>query len=108
MYSTIGPTISANTGIRVVDAGSKYKNQKYILLIKCITIGYGLDRPPPLSLSNKKVLNSCIVLSAVPQLSMHSVREVMSVVDLAYGVDLFRTFFEKFRTVDENLSKEIK
>eukprot|EP00529_Nitzschia_sp_RCC80_P018845 CAMPEP_0113473382 /NCGR_PEP_ID=MMETSP0014_2-20120614/18016_1 /TAXON_ID=2857 /ORGANISM="Nitzschia sp." /LENGTH=500 /DNA_ID=CAMNT_0000366149 /DNA_START=519 /DNA_END=2021 /DNA_ORIENTATION=- /assembly_acc=CAM_ASM_000159 len=63
--STIGPTISASTGIRVVDAG-------------------------------------------MPQLSMHSVREVMSVVDLTYGVDIFRTFFEKFRTVDESLCKEIK
>lgn len=47
--STIGPTISANTGIRTVDAG-------------------------------------------MPQLSMHSCREVMGIVDLTNGFELLRLF----------------
>ena len=63
--STIGPTISAATGIRTVDAG-------------------------------------------MPQLSMHSCREVMGIADLSYGVDMFRAFYNHFRAVDDNLSKEIK
>ena len=58
--STIGPIISAKTGIRTVDAG-------------------------------------------MPQLSMHSCREVMGVQDLSNGFDLFKAFFEHFRSVDNNL-----
>lgn len=61
--STIGPTISALTGIRVVDAG-------------------------------------------MPQLSMHSIREVMGVQDLEYGVKLFRGFFEHFEQVDQALERD--
>lgn len=53
--STIGPIISARTGIRTVDAG-------------------------------------------MPQLSMHSCREVMGIVDLTNGYDLFTAFFEHFRS----------
>eukprot|EP00980_Cylindrotheca_fusiformis_P008151 scaffold1727_cov133-Cylindrotheca_fusiformis.AAC.54 len=63
--STIGPTISANTGIRVVDAG-------------------------------------------MPQLSMHSCREMMGIADLASGVELFNSFFHNFRSLDDGLSKEIE
>ena len=63
--STIGPTISSLTGIRVVDAG-------------------------------------------MPQLSMHSVREVMGIADLQNGIDLFLSFFNNFRTLDDNMSKEIE
>jgi len=62
--STIGPTISANTGIRTVDAG-------------------------------------------MPQLSMHSCREVMGIVDLTHGVNIFKAFYNHFRELDDNLSKEI-
>lgn len=58
--STIGPTISAKTGIRTVDAG-------------------------------------------MPQLSMHSCREVMGVKDLMNGYDLFTAFFKYFRQIDDNL-----
>jgi len=58
--STIGPIISANTGMRAVDIG-------------------------------------------MPQLSMHSVREVMGVADLTHGLDLFRTFFKDFRQIDDKL-----
>ena len=58
--STIGPTISALTGIRTVDAG-------------------------------------------MPQLSMHSCREVMGLKDLQYGVQLFQGFFAKFRSIDEKV-----
>jgi aspartyl aminopeptidase len=61
--STIGPTISALTGIRTVDAG-------------------------------------------MPQLSMHSCREVMGVADLTHGLDLFRGFFAHFREVDESMVTE--
>jgi aspartyl aminopeptidase len=61
--STIGPTISAATGIRTVDAG-------------------------------------------MPQLSMHSCREVMGVADLSHGLNLFRGFFAHFREVDESMVTE--
>ncbi|KAG7339733.1 aminopeptidase I zinc metalloprotease M18 [Nitzschia inconspicua] len=62
--STIGPTVSANTGIRVVDAG-------------------------------------------MPQLSMHSCREVMGIVDLTHGVNIFKAFYNHFRDLDDSLSKQI-
>ena len=39
----------------------------------------------------------------MPQLSMHSVREMMGVADLTHGLDLFRAFFSDFRNVDEML-----
>lgn len=63
--STIGPTISANTGIRVVDAG-------------------------------------------MPQLSMHSCREMMGIADLTSGVELFNSFFNNFRSLDDKISKDIE
>ena len=56
--STIGPIISANTGIRAVDIG-------------------------------------------MPQLSMHSIREMMGVADLTYARDLFNAFYADFRNVDD-------
>mmetsp|Transcript_13212 Transcript_13212/g.27700 ORF Transcript_13212/g.27700 Transcript_13212/m.27700 type:complete len:335 (-) Transcript_13212:399-1403(-) len=62
--STIGPAISAKTGMRVVDAG-------------------------------------------MPQLSMHSCREVMGIADLSRGVDFFRVFYQKFRQLDESLCREV-
>jgi aspartyl aminopeptidase len=62
--STIGPTISALTGIRTVDAG-------------------------------------------MPQLSMHSCREVMGVQDLYYGLQLMSGFFQHFRNIDNNIDKTI-
>jgi len=58
--STIGPVLSSNTGIRVVDVG-------------------------------------------MPQLSMHSCREVMGIVDLTNGLELFQAFFAHFREVDNCL-----
>mmetsp|Transcript_6369 Transcript_6369/g.14400 ORF Transcript_6369/g.14400 Transcript_6369/m.14400 type:complete len:195 (-) Transcript_6369:156-740(-) len=58
--STIGPILSANTGIRAVDLG-------------------------------------------MPQLSMHSCREVMGVADLTHGLNLFKSFFKYFNEVDECL-----
>jgi aspartyl aminopeptidase len=58
--STIGPHISAQTGIRTVDAG-------------------------------------------MPQLSMHSCREVMGVSDLVHGLDLFRGYFQLFREIDDSI-----
>ena len=58
--STIGPTISALTGLRTVDAG-------------------------------------------MPQLSMHSCREVMGTADLAHGVELFQGFFNHFREIDNSV-----
>mmetsp|Transcript_8156 Transcript_8156/g.16600 ORF Transcript_8156/g.16600 Transcript_8156/m.16600 type:complete len:167 (+) Transcript_8156:741-1241(+) len=58
--STIGPIISANTGIRTIDAG-------------------------------------------MPQLSMHSCREVMGIADLTNGRDLFTAFFTHFREIDDAL-----
>lgn len=34
---------------------------------------------------------------------MHSVREVMGVVDLTHGVNLFKGFFKHFREIDDSL-----
>jgi len=62
--STIGPMLSAKTGIRVVDAG-------------------------------------------MPQLSMHSCREVMGIADLTHGRNLFQAFYKHFRSIDDNLSNTI-
>lgn len=58
--STIGPILSAATGLRTADAG-------------------------------------------MPQLSMHSIREVMGIVDLMNGRELFEAFFTHFREVDDCL-----
>jgi len=62
--STIGPTLAANTGIRVVDMG-------------------------------------------MPQLSMHSCREMMGIADLSHGVALFNAFFNNFRILDNGICKTI-
>lgn len=37
------------------------------------------------------------------QLSMHSCREVMGVIDLTYGLECFKSFFKNFRKIDDNL-----
>lgn len=58
--STIGPILSANTGIRTVDLG-------------------------------------------MPQLSMHSIREVMGIADLTHGLDLFKSFFKHFNELDNSM-----
>ncbi len=58
--TTIGPMLSAATGIRTVDVG-------------------------------------------MPQLSMHSVREVMGVIDLAHGLAFFQSFFKYFNDIDDKL-----
>jgi hypothetical protein len=94
--STIGPTISASTGIRVVDAGSEWKLEW---------------------LFHETVESNCVISSpnlffsfnttAVPQLSMHSCREVMGIVDLTHGVKIFKAFYNHFRSLDDGLSKEI-
>ena len=59
--STIGPILSANTGMRVVDLG-------------------------------------------MPQLSMHSCREMMGTRDVDAALRYFRTFLRDFREVDDSLS----
>jgi aspartyl aminopeptidase len=59
--STIGPQISANTGIRAVDLG-------------------------------------------MPQLSMHSIREMMGSSDLTFAHKLFTSFYKDFREVDSSLT----
>jgi len=41
--------------------------------------------------------------AGMPQLSMHSCREVMGIVDLTNGFDLFTAFFEHFRSIDDDL-----
>ena len=58
--STIGPSISAHTGLRTVDLG-------------------------------------------MPQLSMHSCREVMGTLDLTHAVNFFKGFFERFVDIDNSL-----
>ena len=58
--TTIGPMLSAATGIRTVDVG-------------------------------------------MPQLSMHSVREVMGVADLTHGLAFFQAFFKYFKEIDDKL-----
>mmetsp|Transcript_42413 Transcript_42413/g.90240 ORF Transcript_42413/g.90240 Transcript_42413/m.90240 type:complete len:580 (+) Transcript_42413:79-1818(+) len=58
--STIGPILSANTGIRTVDLG-------------------------------------------MPQLSMHSCREVMGIADLTHCLNLFLAFFKQFNELDNSI-----
>lgn len=41
----------------------------------------------------------------MPQLSMHSCREVMGIVDLTNGFDFFKAFFKHFREVDDSLQE---
>jgi aspartyl aminopeptidase len=60
--STIGPVISAATGIRTIDMGC-------------------------------------------PQLSMHSIREIMGVHDLTHGLELFKAFYKHFREVDSSVEQ---
>ena len=60
--STIGPIISAATGIRTIDMGC-------------------------------------------PQLSMHSIREIMGTHDLTHGLDLFKAFYKHFREVDASVEQ---
>ena len=61
--STIGPILSANTGVRVVDVG-------------------------------------------VPQLSMHSLREMCGVGDVESAERLFVALFEEYETIDDSLEVE--
>ena len=61
--STIGPILSANTGVRVVDVG-------------------------------------------VPQLSMHSIREMCGVGDVDSAERLFVELFEEYETIDDSLEVE--
>ena len=49
-----------------------------------------------------------MVDAGMPQLSMHSCREVMGIADLTYGRDMFVAFYKHFREVDDNLSKSIE
>uniref|UniRef100_A0A7S3F7C7 aspartyl aminopeptidase n=1 Tax=Haptolina ericina TaxID=156174 RepID=A0A7S3F7C7_9EUKA len=39
----------------------------------------------------------------MPQLSMHSVREMMGVADLTVGLEMFRHFYKDFRAIDDQL-----
>ena len=41
----------------------------------------------------------------MPQLSMHSIREMMGVADLTHARDLFLAFYRDFEAVDDNLSE---
>lgn len=41
----------------------------------------------------------------MPQLSMHSIREMMGVVDLTHGYRLFRQFLREFRHLDQTLDE---
>lgn len=58
--TTIGPIISASTGIRTVDLG-------------------------------------------MPQLSMHSCREVMGIADLSHALSFFNSFFKNFNEIDDSV-----
>jgi aspartyl aminopeptidase len=44
--------------------------------------------------------------AGMPQLSMHSCREVMGIADLTHGVELFKGFFKYFREVDNSFQEE--
>ena len=39
----------------------------------------------------------------MPQLSMHSCREVMGIADLTHGLSFFNSFFTHFNDIDESL-----
>jgi len=53
------------------------------------------------------IISSCTGIRTVdigmPQLSMHSCREMMGISDLSNGYELFKAYFQDFVTVDENL-----
>lgn len=61
--STIGPILSANTGIRTVDVG-------------------------------------------IPQLAMHSIREMCGIEDVASATELLKVFFSEFSQVDFDIDEE--
>lgn len=61
--STIGPILSANTGLRTVDMG-------------------------------------------IPQLSMHSIREMCATTDVDHSLNLFEAFFNMFTGIDHKLTME--
>jgi aspartyl aminopeptidase len=42
--------------------------------------------------------------AGMPQLSMHSCREVMGVADIHHGVSLMTSFFQHFRSIDDSLA----
>jgi len=43
----------------------------------------------------------------MPQLSMHSCREVMGVEDLEHGYNLFAGFFQHFREIDDKIEDNV-
>ncbi len=61
--STIGPMVSANTGLRTVDMG-------------------------------------------IPQLSMHSIREMCATTDVDHSLNLFEAYFNNFSELDGKLHME--
>lgn len=78
--STIGPIISANTGIRAVDLGMPQVR--------------GPAEVDVSSLAHPS-FTTCSL-----QLSMHSIREMMGGADLTFAHKLFTTFFKEFRSID--------
>jgi aspartyl aminopeptidase len=44
--------------------------------------------------------------AGMPQLSMHSCREVMGTMDLWHGVQLFAGFFQYFRDIDHSILED--
>lgn len=84
--STIGPVLSANTGIRAVDLGMPQ-------------VGSLFSSIPFLS-----HLPSCsFAYFAHVQLSMHSIREMMGVSDLTFATRLFETFFLNFDELNREM-----
>jgi len=105
LCSTIGPAISAKTGIRVVDAGSRFTI--FFIWLHWFSSCIKKQKTSYLCLPTiNRIAFSCLLFT-VPQLSMHSCREVMGIADLSYGVDMFTAFYNHFRSIDDNLSKDI-
>ena len=95
--STIGPIISANTGM----FNRGFSDIRHVLV--CLFAFYRVCL--------KFYMHALICYVGIravdlgmPQLSMHSIREMMGVSDLTFAHRLFTHFFKDFRRVDDGLS----
>ncbi len=99
--STIGPTVSALTGIRTVDAGmpqlSMHSCREVMGIVDCKYYHYVR------SLVAISVTYNCVGLTLFV-LNIH----YLTILVVYHGVELFKTFFSRFRELDSKICKEIQ